>query len=209
MAPGIRPVIRASTTVEESSSSRRFPAAFQLPPLASRAFLFPPRIYAVLTDGLPAAGQFRWTTTGLPCSTLARHDRCRAPPIPRDRGAHMTGNGIPVTTAASQRRVLSHVHTSHLPWFRMTRLTEVHLRSPFPVFPLPVTDGWNTGPWASSWASHPTVTSDACQKQGRVSNTHSRSTTIHTVLHSVNPLNQYDFTSHPTAAAPVCPGANR
>jgi hypothetical protein len=65
-----------------------------------------------------------------------------------------------------------------------------------PIFPLPVTNGWNTGPWASSQASHPAVTSDACQERERVSSTHSRSTTIHTVLHSVNPLNQCDFTSH-------------
>jgi hypothetical protein len=33
-----------------------------------------------------------------------------------------------------------------------------------PAFPLPVTDGWNIGPWASSRASHPAVTSNACQE---------------------------------------------
>jgi hypothetical protein len=54
-APGIRPVIQASTTVEESSSSRRFPVAFRLPPLASRAILFPPRSYAS-PHGLPTSG---------------------------------------------------------------------------------------------------------------------------------------------------------
>jgi len=86
--------------------------------------------------GLPAAGQFRWTTTGLPCSTLLRYGRCRAPPIPRDRGAHMTGTGTPITTAASQRRVLFRVNTSHLSRSKVTRLTEVHLRSPFSGLPL-------------------------------------------------------------------------
>jgi hypothetical protein len=156
----------------------------------------PVRSCAVLTDGLPAAGQFHWTATGLPCSTLVRYDRCRAPPIPRDRGAHMTDTGTPVITAASQRRVLFRARTSHLSRLKVTRLTEVHLRSPFPAFPLPVTDGWNISPWASSRASHPAVASDACQERERASSTHSESTTAHAVLQSIDPLNQRDFTSH-------------
>src|SRR5262245_5497933 len=53
------------------------------------AVLFPPRISAFLTVGLPAAGLVHRTMTGFPCSALVRCGRCRAPPIPRDRGALM------------------------------------------------------------------------------------------------------------------------
>ena len=59
----------------------------------------------------------------------------------------------------------------HLPEFWLTELAEVHSRSPFPVFPLPVTSGWNAGPWAFSRASHPAVTSDACQERERALST--------------------------------------
>ena len=41
-----------------------------------------------------------------------------------------------------------------------------------PAFPLPVTAGWISSPWAFSRASHPAVTSDACQEWGRVLSTH-------------------------------------
>jgi hypothetical protein len=96
----------------------------------------PARTCTFLTEGLPAASQFRWTETGLPCSALLRYGRCRAPPIPRDRGAHATSIETPVATAASQRRVLFRAHTSHLSRFWVTRLTEVHLRSPLSGLPL-------------------------------------------------------------------------
>ena len=59
----------------------------------------------------------------------------------------------------------------HLPEFWLTELAEIHPRSPFPVFPLPVTSGWNAGPWAFSRASHPAVTSDACQERERALST--------------------------------------
>jgi hypothetical protein len=52
-----------------------------------------------------------------------------------------------------------------------------------PVFPLPVTSGRGAGPWASSRASHPAVTSDACQEQGRALSTHSELTVDHSTLH--------------------------
>ena len=55
----------------------------------------------------------------------------RVPPIPRDRGAHMADIETSATTAASQRRVLSFAVTSHLPKFWVTRLTEIHVSSPF------------------------------------------------------------------------------
>src|SRR4029453_9935488 len=75
------------------------------------------------------------------------------------------------TTAASQRPALFSDGSSHLPEFWLTRLAEVHVVRPPPVFPLPVADGWNAGSWAFSRASHPTVTGNACQERERASST--------------------------------------
>ena len=72
----------------------------------------------------------------------------------------------------------------HLPEFWVTELAEVHSRSPFPVFPLPVTSGWNAGPWAFSRASHPAVTSDACQERERALSTRPELTADQSTLHS-------------------------
>ncbi len=94
------------------------------------AVLFPPRISASLTVGLPAAGLVHRTTTGFTCFTLVRFDRCRVPPIPRDRGALMADIETSATTAAFQRRVLSFAVASHLSKFWLTRLTEVHVIHP-------------------------------------------------------------------------------
>jgi hypothetical protein len=54
-----------------------------------------------------------------------------------------------------------------------------------PIFPLPVTNGWSVGPWASSRASHPAVTGSACQEQGRALSTRSELTVDHATLHFV------------------------
>lgn len=134
------------------------------------AVLFPPQVSASLTVRLSARCSRR-TATGFPCSALLRCDRYRAPPILRDRGALMADIETSATTAASQRRVLFLRYCFHLPEFWLTKLAEVHSRSPFPVFPLPVTSGWNAGPWAFSRASHPAVTSSACQERERALST--------------------------------------
>lgn len=94
------------------------------------AVLFPPRMSASLTVGLPAAGLVHRTMTGFTCFTLLRRDRCRALPIPRDRGALMADIETSATTAVSQRRVLSFAVTFHLPKFWLTRLTGVHMIRP-------------------------------------------------------------------------------
>ena len=52
-----------------------------------------------------------------------------------------------------------------------------------PAFPLPVTSGWNTGPWAFSRASHPAVTSDACQERERALSTRPELTVDQSTLH--------------------------
>jgi hypothetical protein len=94
------------------------------------AVLFPPRISASLAVGLPAVGLVHRTMTGFTCSALVRYDRCRAPPIPRDRGALMADIETSATTAAFQRRVLSFAIALHLSKFWLTRLTEVHVIRP-------------------------------------------------------------------------------
>ena len=145
------------------------------------AVLFPPQVSASLTVRLSARCSRR-TATGFPCFTLLRCDRFRAPPILRDRGALMADIETSATTAASQRRVLFLRYCFHLPEFWVTKLAGVHSRSPFPVFPLPVTSGWNTGPWAFSRASHPAVTSDACQERERALSTRPELTVDHSTL---------------------------
>jgi len=48
-----------------------------------------------------------WTMTGYPRSARVRYDRVRAPPLPRDHGAHAAGSCSPAAIAASQRQVLN------------------------------------------------------------------------------------------------------
>jgi hypothetical protein len=160
------------------------------------AVLFPPRVSTFLTVGLSVAGLVHRTMSGFPCFALMRCDRCRAPPIPRDRGALMADIETSAITAASQRRVPSFAVASHLPKFWLTRLTEVHVSSPFPIFPLPVTNGWSIRPWAFSRASHPTVTSDACHEWGQALSTRSKLTVDTRPSHSVISLTQRDVMSH-------------
>jgi hypothetical protein len=126
---GMRPVIRARPCLEGPVTCPRF-----LLPFGCRRSLLgrpvPSRIYALLAVGLPAAGQFCRTWTGFPCSALVRYDRCRAPPVPRGRGAHVAGIETSAITAAFQRRALFSGASSIHPEFWVTRLAEVHLIRP-------------------------------------------------------------------------------
>jgi hypothetical protein len=99
------------------------------------AVLFPPRISASLAVSLPVADLAHRTVTGFPCFALVRRDRCRAPPLLRDRGALMADIETSATTAASQRRVLFSGAASHLPKVWVTKLAGVHLIRPFRSFP--------------------------------------------------------------------------
>jgi hypothetical protein len=125
----MRPVIRARPCLEGPVTCPRF-----LLPFGCRRSLLgrpvPSRIYALLAVGLPAAGQFCRTWTGFPCSALVRYDRCRAPPVPRGRGAHVAGIETSAITAAFQRRALFSGASSIHPEFWVTRLAEVHLIRP-------------------------------------------------------------------------------
>ena len=107
-----------------------FLLAFRLPPFASWPSCPAPDIR--LPCGRPTGGRSSPPDlTGFPCSALVRRDRCRAPPIPRDRGAHMTG--LRHTGHHYRLPAVGPVlrWSFHLPKFWITRLTEIHLYSPF------------------------------------------------------------------------------
>jgi hypothetical protein len=175
--PGMRPVIRERPQLEGPATSPRFPAAFRLPPFASWPSC--PAMGFRLPHGRPTGG---WSLppdlTGFPCSALVRCDRCRVPPIPRGRGALVADIETSATTAAFQRRPCSPVP---LPPPEVLDNEACGGSRPFtlPAFPLPVTTGWIGGPWASSRASHPAVTSDACQERRRALSTCSELTVEH------------------------------
>jgi hypothetical protein len=84
-----------------------------------------------LPCGRPTGG---WSSppdlTGFPCFALVRYDRCRALPLPRDRGALLADFDTSAITAAFQRRVLFSSAASHRPEFLLTRLTGVHVIRP-------------------------------------------------------------------------------
>jgi len=104
--PGMRPVIRRRPSLEGPVACLRFPVVFRLPPFASWPSC--PATGFRLPCGRPTGGRsFPPDLTGIPCFALVSCDRCRAPPIPRDRGALMADQGNSATTAASQRRSYS------------------------------------------------------------------------------------------------------
>jgi len=175
--PGMQPVIRRRPSLEGPVMCLRLPVVFRPPPFASWPSC--PATGFRLPCGRPTG---RWSLppdlTGFPCFALVSCDRCRAPPLPRDRGALMADYSTSATTAASQRRALFPGVASISRGLRSRGLRGFTIFA-LPAFPLPVTSGWNTGPWASSRASHPAVTSDACQERERALSTHSELTVEH------------------------------
>jgi hypothetical protein len=147
------------------------------------AVLFPPQVSASLTVRLPVASP-------PDCDGVSMFHTAEIRPVP---GAPYTPG--PWCSHGRHRNFSHHCRLPaagpfprccfHLPGFWVTKLTEVHFRSPFPVFPLPVASGWNTGPWAFSRASHPAVASDACQERERALSTRPELTVDHSTLHFV------------------------
>ena len=95
-------------------------------------------------------GAFRHRTpTGFPRSTRVRHDRGGCP---LNSGTAMLSRltmGIQPAPAASQRPVLHPAGTTHRRGSRLRSIIRGSLAFTRPVFPLPVTPGWNGSPWAS------------------------------------------------------------
>jgi hypothetical protein len=182
---------------------RRFPVAFRLPPLASWPSF--PATGIRLPRGRPTGG---WSNppdrNGVSMfRTVEMRPVSGAPSTPgpwcsRGRLEH-TGHHCRLPAAGPVPR-----SCFHHPRVWVTRLTRVHVIRPHPVFPLPVTDGWSTGPWASSRASHPAVTSDACQERGQALSTrpeltadHDRALHLGQLTHTVRP--------HVARSIPVSP----
>jgi len=154
----------------------RSPVLAFLSPFGCRRSLLghpvPSRGSASLAVGLPAAGQSTgpergfhvphwWDTTGVGCLlypgavVLTWPKSQIRPPLPPPSGGPC-----------------SPVLLSIYPEFQLTRLTEVHICSPFRPSPCLWPPDGSASPWAFSRASHPAVTSDACQERGRVLSTH-------------------------------------
>ena len=159
-----------------------FPAAFRLPPFASWPSCSRRRYL------LPSRSAYQWLRPP-DCDGVSMFHTAEMRPVP---GASYTPG--PWCSHGRHRNFSHHCrlpaagpfprYCFHLPEFWVTKLTEVHSRSPFPVFPLPVTSGWNTGPWAFSRASHPAVSSSACQERERALSTRPELTADQSTLHS-------------------------
>jgi hypothetical protein len=190
----MRPVIR-ERLCGGSAMRPRFPAAFRLPPFASWPSF--PATDIRFPYGLPTGG---WS----------------APPDHDGVSMFHTGEMRPVPGApytpgpwCSHGRHRNFDHHCHLPaagpvlrcrfpspGVLGNEACRGSRHSPFRSSPLPVTDGWNTGPWAFSRASHPAVASDACQERGRALSTRSELTVDIRPSMSVFSLNQCDLMSH-------------
>jgi hypothetical protein len=140
-----------------------FLSPFDVPAFASWVIVRPLRNWAFLTVGLPAQGR---TSTGLSCCACTRHDRAGRLLYPGDGGAHPAGEYSPTGTrrfpTASPYGPATSSHRRGSPsrdingGSRHSPITPATSPPPRPgsisppVFSLPVTPGWNTGPWASS-----------------------------------------------------------
>ena len=192
----MRPVIRARPYLEGPVTCPRFPVAFRLPPFASWPSCPVPDF--CLPRGRPTGGwsappdlngvsMFRTgeirpvsgaSYTPGPWCSHGRASKLR-PPLPRPSGRSCSSVVLP----SPEVLVNEAYRGSH--------------SFALPAFPLPVTPGWIVGPWASSRASHPAVTSDACQERGRALSTRSELTVDHSRPSiSVISLTQCDLMSH-------------
>jgi len=137
---------------------------------------------------LPAGGRSCRTVTGFPRSARPSHVRCRAPPLPRGRGARLAGVPTPASTAASQQPALNPRNPSiaRAPLYEALRRGS-HC-SPFRTSPhLSPADG-SPALGLPPGASHPTAQTvrDACQERGRALSTRPELTASHTALHSAS-----------------------
>jgi hypothetical protein len=147
--------------------------------------------------GLSLRGDDR-TISGFPRSTRMRDDRVGCPYYPGTAVlSRPTLNHRP-SPAASQRPVLHPGAASHLPGLNVTGHEGIHSHSPQPVFPSPVTPGWNTGPWASSLSFAPHRYQRRTSGRGRAFEHSPGLCSQHhlLVLQSAYPLIACDLVSH-------------
>jgi hypothetical protein len=125
--------------------------------------------------GLPCGrltGRLRVRTpAGFPRSTRVRYDRGGCP---LNSGTAMLSRltmGLQPAPAASQRPVLHPTGTIHRRGSRSRGIIRGSLTFTRPVFPLPVTPGWNRDPWASPSSSTPRRYRRRMSKWGRALST--------------------------------------
>lgn len=134
--------------------------------------LFPLRHQPSSRSAYRPASMTRRTASGLPRSTRMRHDRIGCPHylgtavLPRPTANHRP------PPAALQRPVLHPGDPSIYPGLNVTGHKGIHSRSPQPVFPSPVTPGWNGCPWASSLSFAPRRHQRRTSGRGRALSTH-------------------------------------
>jgi hypothetical protein len=131
----------------------RFPAAFRPPAFASRSSDSRRGVGPSLRSAYRPEGR---TATGLPRSARMSCDRVGCPLYPEDGGAHpglsrLLSRRLPLLGGQS----LHPAPTSHPTRYCFTRHQRGFKRFTRPVFPSPVTPGWNGRPWAFPRASHP------------------------------------------------------
>jgi hypothetical protein len=111
------------------------------------------------------------TPAGFPRSTRVRYDRGGCP---LNSGTAMLSRltmGLQPAPAASQRPVLHPAGAIHRRGSRSRGIIRGSLAFTRPVFPLPVTPGWNRGPWASPSSSTPRRYRRRMSKWGRALST--------------------------------------
>ena len=194
--PGIRPVMRDPTR----RWSTVVPVSCCLSATGIRflGVLFPLGVslpHGRPTDP-PAVGR---TATGFPRSTRMRHDRIGCPHYPGTAMLTRPTANHRSPPAASQRPVLHPGAASIHPGLNVTGHQGIYSRSPQPVFPSPVTPGWNRGPWASSLSFAPRRYQRRTSRRGQAFE-HSpglRSHRHRLALQSAYPLITCDLVSHP------------
>jgi hypothetical protein len=140
----------------------RFPAAFRLPAFASRSS------HSRRGVGPPSRSAYRAkarTPTGLLRSARTSCDRGGRLLYPEDDGAHPARHSPRPAPAASQRPVPTPRYNIPSTGLALTRHQQRFTQFTRPVFPSPVTPGWNGHPRAFPRAPNPAITGDA--RRGR------------------------------------------
>jgi hypothetical protein len=148
--------------------------------------------------------------TGFPRSARPSYIRCRAPPLPRSRGALLAGVPTPASTAASQRLALNPRNPSIARAPLYEALSRGSQCSPFRTSPhLSPADG-SPALGLPPGASHPTAQTvrDACRERGRASSTHPELTASHMALQSVSSLETCDLVSQRQKRTFPSPGSH-
>jgi hypothetical protein len=149
-SPGTWPVSgRLSIPISRRAliGSAWFPAAFRLPAFASWSSCSRPGVELSLRSAYRLTA--RRTPTGFPCFTRTSNDRGGCPLYSGDGGAHPDRS----RSTASARRIPATcpyappqhpIHTG----LRITKHQRGFKYFTRPIFPSPVTPGWNRSPWA-------------------------------------------------------------